>query len=411
MALKLVLIGPRGTIFQDGKASILLLDHLVEFIKRMAARGVRVALWSRHPVTITVPGKPPEEVEAYLSRRSGVVVTYYRAAYGLLPDRAKTDSVLPILNEVGVERHETILVGNDETDLRAGVNNKLLLIRPGWYPSPLEYGFAVNDFSELIQFCELFALRQHPIYWSIDRGTLSVKAMGPFSTNIPDFTAFGVDARSAAKQGGGEPKFWFLMVVSSLYFSGLMHQVDYIARFPGHNPNLASDAAKGIDGVLSILGKCFNKTFLPDLILRHVAAQKSQYVPSNARTFRNHLNTLRLNSHPHRNEKLPAKSALNLTGKRVLVVDDICTSGRSLDVARAYIQAAGGTAVLFSWLKTINTSYSHMSATPAIRPFQVNVVADEPPHTLFGYHSHIIDQQAPGEISSLLTAYKNWAWP
>jgi hypothetical protein len=292
MALKLVLIGPRGTIFQDGKASILLLDHLVEFIKRMAARGVRVALWSRHPVTITVPGKPPEEVEAYLSRRSGVVVTYYRAAYGLLPDRAKTDSVLPILNEVGVERHETILVGNDETDLRAGVNNKLLLIRPGWYPSPLEYGFAVNDFSELIQFCELFALRQHPIYWSIDRGTLSVKAMGPFSTNIPDFTAFGVDARSAAKQGGGEPKFWFLMVVSSLYFSGLMHQVDYIARFPGHNPNLASDAAKGIDGVLSILGKCFNKTFLPDLILRHVAAQKSQYVPSNARTFRNHLNTL-----------------------------------------------------------------------------------------------------------------------
>jgi hypothetical protein len=31
------------------------------------------------------------------------------------------------------------------------------------------------------------------------------------------------------------------------------------------------------------------------------------------------------------------------------------TSGRSLDVARAYIEAAGGTAVLFSWLKTINT--------------------------------------------------------
>jgi hypothetical protein len=411
MALKLVLVGPRGTVFQSGQAKTILLDHLVEFIQRMAARGVRVALWSRHPTTITTSGSQPEAVEAYLTRRSGADVTYYRAAYGLLPDRQRSDSVASILADAGVARHETILVGNEDSDLRAGVNNKLLLVRPEWYPTALEYGFAVDSFSELIQFCELFALRQHPIYWSVDHGGLRVRAMGPFSTIIPDFTGFGVDARSAAKQGGGEPRFWFLMVVSSLYFSGLMHEVDFICRFPGHNPALPSAATKALDAVLSILGKCFNKTFLPDLIVRHVEAVKSQYLAAGARTFRNHLNTLRLNSHPHRNEKPPTKAPVILRGKRVLVVDDICTSGRSLDVARAYIEAAGGSAVLFSWLKTINASFSHMTVAPSLQPFEANIIATEPPHSSFAYNSNIIDRHAPSEISALLTAYKAWNWP
>ena len=201
------------------------------------------------------------------------------------------------------------------------------------------------------------------------------------------------------------------MVVSSLYFSGLMHEVDFICRFPGHNPALPSAATKALDAVLSILGKCFNKTFLPDLIVRHVAAVKSQYLAAGARTFQNHLNTIRLNSHPHRNEKPPTKASVILRGKRVLVVDDICTSGRSLDVARAYIEAAGGSAVLFSWLKTINASFSHMTVAPSLQPFDANVITTEPPHSSFAYNPHIIDHHAPNEISALLTAYKAWNWP
>lgn len=146
MALKLVLVGPRGTVFKDGKAETVLLNHLVEFIKRMAAKGVRVALWSRHPTNITSGGNNPEPVEAYLSRRSGVDVTFYRAAAGVLLDRARGGSVDPILKDVGAERHEAILIGNDDTDLRAGVNNKLLLIRPEWYPTALEYGSRFRAF-------------------------------------------------------------------------------------------------------------------------------------------------------------------------------------------------------------------------------------------------------------------------
>lgn len=411
MTLKLVLVGPRGTVFKDGQAKTLLLDHLVEFIKRMAARGVKVALWSRHPTTLTPAGQTPETVENYLSRRSGVPVTFYRAAAGVLLDRARSGSVDPILKDTGVVRHETILIGNDESDLRAGVNNKLLLIRPEWYPTSLEYGFAVQSFSELIQFCELFALRQHPIYWSIDQGSLHVRAMGPFSTIIPDFTAFGTNARSAAKQGGGEPRFWFLMVVSTLYFSGMMHEADFICRFPGHNPAAPSSATKAFDGVLSILGKCFNKAYLPNLIVRHVAAVKSQGISATNRTFRNHLNTLHLNAFPQKYEKPWGKNPVSLRGKRVLVIDDICTSGRSLDVARAYIEAAGGSATLFSWLKTISAAFSHMTEVPKLQPFTSNSISAEPLHIAYAYNGHTVDPHAPQEIDALLAAYKGWKWP
>ena len=128
------------------------------------------------------------------------------------------------------------------------------------------------------------------------------------------------------------------------------------------------------------------------------------------RTFRNHLNTLHLNRLPKAYDK-PRKTPISLKGKTVLVADAICTSGRSLDVARAYIATAGGYAILFSWLKTINTSYSHMTAEPELQPFATNSITKDPPHSAFLYHGHIVDPDAPQEIGGLLAAYKAWKWP
>jgi hypothetical protein len=95
----------------------------------------------------------------------------------------------------------------------------------------------------------------------------------------------------------------------------------------------------------------------------------------------------------------------------VLVVDDFCTNGRSLDVARAYIEAAGGKAILFSWLKTINMSFQHMSPSPALRPYEANALMAEPSATELSYGRHIISRGAPAEIDRTLEAYKKWKWP
>ena len=411
MALKAVLIGPRGTVYKDGKAQTNLLEDLIIFIRRICSLGVHVGLWSRHSITYTHQGQS-EAIENFLTRRTGITVPFYRAGAGNLPIRRRRESVTPILQHLGVHPWETILVGNDDEDMYAGVNNGLLLVRPEWYPGEHEYGFKVSSISELARFCELFGLRQHPIFWVVDDGKLQVRSMGPFSTTAnPDFAMFSADARAVAKYDGGERQFWFLMILSSLYFSGLMHQVDFIAAFPGHNPKSISEVRKRLDTLLTTLGKCFRKDYLPNLIVRHQAAIKSQTATPEQKTFRNQLNTLHLNPRARHYTREPPKSDIRLNGKRVLVVDDFCTNGRSLDVARAYIEAAGGMAVLFSWLKTVNRGFLHMTSPPHLHSFQPNRAATEPAAYEYRYQDHVANPDAPGEINRIFKAYRRWTWP
>ena len=264
MALKLILMSSDGTIGADGKARIDILRDLCTFIGRMAAHGVQVAIWSRHRQTLD-----NEPLEAYLTRESKAPVRHFLAATGQYPTRQRSGSVDPILTEIGAARHETILVGSQDADMQTGVNNQLLLIRPAWYGTEMAYGFPVESINELARFCEIFALRQHPIYWSIDEDALQVRSMGPFSTRLPDFAEFGSSARATAKENRGDPEFWFFAVVSALYFSGLVHQVDYICPFPGHNPSASGGIRAVLDEVMSRFAKCFRKTYFPNLILRH----------------------------------------------------------------------------------------------------------------------------------------------
>jgi len=49
--------------------------------------------------------------------------------------------------------------------------------------APILNGFAVSTISELAQSCQIFGLREHPIFWSISEPGLQVRAMGPFSTH------------------------------------------------------------------------------------------------------------------------------------------------------------------------------------------------------------------------------------
>jgi hypothetical protein len=407
MPLKLILMSPDGTVGADGKARTDILRELCGFIRQMAAHGVQVAIWARHHLTLD-----KEPLETYLSRESQVPVCQFTAASGSLPARQFAGSADPILAKLGIERHETILVGSKTVDMQAGVNNRLLLVRPAWYGDEIDYGFRVESISELAQFCEIFALRQHPIYWSIDDGALQVRSMGPFSTILKDFAEFGSSARATAKDNKGDPEFWFFAVVSALYFSGIIHQVQYICPFPGHNPAATGGVRVLFDDVMSRFAKCFRKPYLPDLILRHTRSRKSQYLKPEQKTFGNQINTIHLNRRPRSYDKQePRKTPLPLTGKRVLVVDDFITNGRSLDAARAFIEAAGARAILFSWLKTINTSFEHMLPDPPLDPYRLCAISQEPATLSYGYLRHIVASQAPRELNRILDAYRDWTWP
>ena len=406
MALKLILISPDGTVGADGKAKRDVLCDLCKFIARMAARGVEVALWARHRMSLN-----GEVLDAYLTREAKVPVRHFQAGAGPFPIRRSAGSVNPILSVTGAALHETILVGSKQEDMLAGVNNGLLLVRPAWYGDEMEYGFRVNSIGQLARFCEVFALRQHPIYWSIDSGNLQVCSMGPFSTYFEEFAKYGANAKQVAKENKGNPEFWFFAIVSTLYFSGIVHGVDFICPFPGHNPAAIGGIRELLDAVMSQFGKCFRKPYLRNRIVRHTQSQKSQYLKPEQKTFRNHLNTVYLNQKPRRYDRPePPKAMLNLRSKRVLVVDDFVTNGRSLDTARAYIEAAKGTATLFSWLKTVNTSFYHMQPDPVLNPYQANAVAAEPAATSFGYGAHIVDSAASKELQTIFEAYNGWSW-
>jgi hypothetical protein len=406
MALKLILMSPDGTVGTDGKAKHGVLRDLCKFIARMATRGVEVALWARHRTSLN--GEP---LDAYLAREAKTPVRHFQAGAGRFPIRRRAGSVNPILSATGAALGETILVGSKQEDMLAGVNNGLLLVRPAWYGDDMEYGFRVGSISQLARFCEVFALRQHPIYWSIDSGNLQVRSMGPFSTYFEEFAEYGTNAKQVAKENKGNPEFWFFAVVSTLYFSGIVHGVDFICPFPGHNPAATGGIRKLLDAVMSQFGKCFRKPYLPNLIVRHTQSQKSQYLRPEQKSFRNHLNTIYLSQRPrHYDRAEPPKAMLSLRSKRVLVVDDFVTNGRSLDTARAYIEAAGGTAVLFSWLKTVNTSFHHMRPDPTLSPYHSNVVGTEPSATSFGYNAHIVDPVASKEMQSIFEAYNGWLW-
>jgi hypothetical protein len=408
MPLRLILMSPDGTVGANGQADDNVLRDLCLFIRRMATHGVQVGLWSR---TLKLLNTDP--LEAYLSRESGAQVKHFQAGTAQYPTRQQSGSVDPILAETGASRHETILVGSQTADMRAGVNNKLLLIRPAWYGDEMDYGFRVQSIDELARFCEVFALRQHPIYWSIDSGTVHVRSMGPFSTYFEEIAEYGADARRVAKENRGDPNFWFFAVVSALYFSGIVHDVDYICPFPGHDPAATGGIRELVNGVMSRFGKCFNKSYFPDLIIRHTKSQKSQFLKAAERTFLNHLNTVYLNQKPRRfDNPEPRKTPLSLSGKRILVVDDFITNGRSLDVARAYLAAAGATAVLFSWLKTVNTGFYHIWPNdPKLTPFQPCAVNTEPQSVSYDYRSCIVDPYASQEIQRIFDAYRAWKWP
>jgi hypothetical protein len=402
MALKLVLISASGTLMKDNVLYQPLIADLCGVIARLNKSGVRTAVWSNRRWLVNE--RTP--LQDYLSAKAGCLVECVGAGTHGFPARRRSDSVAPVLQHFAVARHETILVGNSEEDLMAGVNNKLLLVRPDWYPSGSEYGFSVKSIAELERFCTIFGLRQHPIYWSIDDQGLRAFAMGPYSTKIQTYAGFGVDAFRAAKYEQGSLEFWHRLVVSSLYFSSLISQVDYIASYPGHS---ADPKVRAVDEVMTSLGKCFRQTFFPDLIMRHMPAIKSAFAGAADKTFANQINTIRLNSYPHPYGGSDArKSAISLKGKTVLVVDDICTNGRSLESARVYIEAAGGQALLFAWLKTINTSFLRMVAAPTLKPFKANALVAEPATQPYGYAAGIVDPSAPTEIATLLDAYKAW---
>lgn len=124
----------------------------------------------------------------------------------------------------------------------------------------------------------------------------------------------------------------FHYLVSQLYLSGLLQNVNYVTVYPGHK-------AKNDDTVLlqfSDILRSFLKrgSYAPDLLIRHTDATEAK--KQTDRNILDQLNTLLVN--PDYSKRIK--------GKKLLVLDDFTTSGNSLETANRMLLEGGANRVI-----------------------------------------------------------------
>ena len=306
--------------------------------------------------------------------------------------------------------NEVVYIGSNDDDMRTAVNGNILFLRAIWYSHNTNYGFEFKEVKEIARFIDTLCLRAH--FWShvIKDGDFEFYALDPFSTYKEAFRKYSENGRAAAKFGQGDVDFWLGALVTSMYFTGIHSRIDYVTSYPGHQAGFDNNK---MSGDLMTFAKCFRKSYLHNLVIRHTTAIKSQTARNlgAALDHHNQLNTIMLNQLPARNYTTEYKNAPLQRGKTVLLVDDICTKGYSLETGRKLIEATGAKTILISWLKTINTDYWSFGAIGNFNPYQKNTFRNVPIGKIYGYHSYHVDGAASEELAEQLEQYINWDWP
>ncbi|MFS0518513.1 HAD hydrolase-like protein [Nostoc sp. UIC 10607] len=318
-------------------------------------------------------------------------------------------AVHSILNQFHLNNNEAIYIGNSDIDMQTAVNSKLLFLNATWYEQQTKYGFNFQQPKDIAHFIDIFCLREHLWSYEIKDGDLEYYALGIYGTREEKYD-YSLDAREAAKFGRGHPDFWIKYLLSAVYFSGLHERINYIAPYPGHEQGSTSSMETE---TITTFAKCFRKSYLLDLIQRHTTSQKSSYARTSGIHLDhfNQLNTVLLNQYPLQNERGNRyKHSPLKRDKTVLVIDDFCTQGYSLEAARVYIQKTGAKVILLSLLKTIWKDYEKILEIEKLSPFKTNQLQPPLKKKKYPFWNYIREEDASQEIRSKLREYDTWSW-
>ena len=268
----------------------------------------------------TVADKPFKEMlEAELGP-----IGYYVGEIGGMPYKPKAVATAFIMNRQGWTNREVVFIGNSEIDMRTASTGRLMFLNAAWHGTGNPYGFQFASPRDVARFVDCLCLGLNNWFRAINEGPLRVYAMAPFSTLSSQYLrahAYSADARATSKHGTGDATFWGHLLAARVYFSGLVDEIDYITAYPGHAPDSKPTV---IADALNILGGSLRKAYLPDLLIRHSKAQKSQSarIANNSVDVVNQLATILLNPSPHRGitdrtyKSMPLKP-----NRKVLLVD------------------------------------------------------------------------------------------
>jgi hypothetical protein len=340
---------------------------------------------------------------------------YFVGGVGGMPYEPQAAPTAFILAQQGWTIREVVLIGNSDIDMKTASTGQLMFLNATWHGTANPYGFQFASPLDIARFIDCACLGLNDWFWAINDGPLRVYAMAPFSTLSSQYLqahAYSASARATSKYGAGDSTFWGRLLAARVYFSGLVDEIDYITAYPGHAPDSAPTV---IADALNILGGSLRKSYLPDLLIRHTKAQKSQTarIAGNNVDVVNQLTTIRLNQTPQRGLTGKTYKAMPVrTGKTVLLVDDFCTEGNSFEAGRAFINSTGAQTICLSWLKTINTYYRAISPPITIKtPYKGIGPSPVPTTKLYGYHSAIVTHAAAVDLAEVYDSYFKWSWP
>lgn len=407
--LKGVILSVADTILNMGQIDKEVFYEVAKLMTFLKLRGITPVLLANQDRTITINGERSNLYD-YLEQRFDDLVVFTRQRDANVPPKPRAAATAYVLEKMRWAPNEVVYIGSNEDDMKTAVNGGLLFLRAIWYSKNTDYGFEFSEPKEVARFIDTLCLREH--FWSheIKDGSFEYYALAPFSTYKEEFRKYSENARAAAKFGNGDVDFWLGALVTSMYFSGIHDEIDFVASYPGHEAGYDNDKMK--DDLMTF-AKCFRKGYLHDLIERHTTAQKSQTARNKgiAIDHHNQINTITLTRLPIKNYSQQYTNPPLRRGKTVLLVDDICTKGYSLDAARKYIERTGARTIMVSWLKTINTNFCTIGDMGKFDPYDINEFENVPMGIEYSYHRYHVDGAASEELGEQLEQYINWDWP
>lgn len=411
--LRGAIISLRDVLVRQGRTDGRLLAEAVQLIKFLLMRGVQPVLVSNNGWVI---GDERTPIQSYLSGRVGVDLPYFQRGLNGMPPKQSSRGMAHILEKFGWAPENAIYIGSTDEDMQAARNGKLLFLNAQWHVTQSPYGFAFESPKDLARFVDCCCLGLGDWYWALEQGDLRVYSIAPlaeWSKRYPQARVYSSDAKQAVKFNRGNLLYWGRLMAARIYFSGLGAWANYVAPYPGHT---TSSQSMLLLNFLRIVAGSLNAQYLEDAVVRHTKAQKSQTLrqAGHAPDHQNQLGTIHLRRDPLRTGA-SARRYVNpplRRNKNILLVDDVCTQGFSLEAARAFVKSTGAQATMVTWLKTPSNDYSAIrTLDPEIKnPYEPYI----PSRVFSNYHSfsgNIRNDDAPNLIGDAFARYANWEWP
>lgn len=422
--LKAVVMGIDNVLVSEGEVNFDILDEVITFINFLKRHEITIIILANHANSWTYRSdKETINLKEYFFSKVGEI-PWIQAGVDDIPCKQTANCVSNVLAQYKFQANEAIYIGNQDADMQAAVNSKILFCNAQWYSTNNPYGFPFMSLAEIAKFIDVFCIGKHSWYYKMDYPGLKLFSMGPYAKSDWEYCTNALGALKRL-EWGKHRKFWLQYLCSNIYFSGIHNEFDYFTFYPGHGNNdcIIADYRRNTlpaeyDIELVTFGKCFRKKYIPDLIHRHTDATKLASARSSGIIIDHlsQLNTIKLMSkigriegEPHEYKTYAKKNQIE--GKKVLVIDDICTSGYSFECARNYLLQAGASPVMVSFLKTPKKFYERIDITKKYDPYCINTFLDtDYSIKKILLQDCICDHAAPPLLQDKLNQYRHWSW-